>query len=61
MQTNWESPSLVVSSLVLCNFYAEALFGAYLRPFKFFSFSSYFCLCYFALICVFLRQTALGI
>ena len=33
---HWEFPNLVVLNLVICNFYAEALFCALLRPFALF-------------------------
>ena len=52
----WEFPDLVVLNLVVCNFYAEALFCALLRIFL------QTCVCSllrsFACICVFLRPTA---
>ena len=49
-----EFPNLVVSNLVVCNFYAEALFCAHLRSF------ALICahLRSFARICVFVRPTA---
>ena len=48
----WESPNVVVSNLVVCNFYTEALFCAPLRPFVL------FCGLPFALICALLRAVA---
>ena len=57
-----EFPNLVVSNLVVCNFYVEALFCALLRSFAFFCglavalFGSH--LRSFAFFCMFLRPTA---
>ena len=59
---SWEFPSRVVLNLVVCNFYAEALFCALLRPFAPFCALLRTCVCAhlrsFARICVFLRPTA---
>ena len=49
---SWEFPNLVVSNLVVCNFYAEALFCALLRPF------ALFCGLALALFCPHLRSFA---
>ena len=49
---SWEFPNLVVSNLVVCNFYAEALFCALLRSFADLRLRS------FALICALLRTFA---
>ena len=68
----WESPNLVVSNLVVWNFYTEALFCALLRPFALFalfcaflcSFTLFYGLAFalflrtFALFCALLRPTA---
>ena len=48
----WEFPYLVVLNLVVCNFYAEALFCAHLHPFADLRLSS------FADICALLRTSA---
>ena len=49
----WEFLSLVVSNLVVCNFYVEALFCALLRPFALFKF-----LPFADLLCALLRGFA---
>ena len=58
----WEFPNLVVSNLVVCNFYVEALFLAHLHPFALFCGLAFALFCVhlrsFALICVLLRTTA---
>ena len=56
---SWEFPNLVVSNLVVCSFYAEALFCTLLLPFALLRLRSFVFICRFLRTTVF-RTTAFG-